>query len=629
MDHRKLADEILGKVGGEENVASLGHCATRLRFNLKDDNKANADALKNTNGVVGVVNKGGQFQVVIGNDVKKVYRNIIGNTRIEDSSNKQETKNEKKGIVSRVLDTIAGSFFPIIPAIAGAGMLKAVLALLQAFNWVNVDSNTYQVLLFISDAAFYFLPVLLAASAAKKFNVNQYVAMSIGAVLIHPTFISLMNTAKTDGSSLDLVGVTIPLVSYASSVIPIILAIWFMSYIEPLAERIIPASLHIVFVPLLTLIIVAPITLIILGPLGNYVGIALGEGINFLNMYVGWLVPLLIGTFTPFLVMAGMHYGIIPIGMNMLATKGIDTVAGPGMLISNIAEGGATLAVALRAKNKNLKQLAASAGATAIVGITEPAMYGISLRFKRPLWATMIGGGAGGLFIGIMGVGRYAQVSPGIFSLPSYIGPDGFSNLINIVIGICISFIVAFIVSYILGIKEDPIQESADDKTEAKQTEEEIAATADQLTLYAPITGKVIALSDVDDAVFAEGILGQGAAIIPSEGKVLAPADGVVTALFDTNHAIGITTDDGAEILIHVGIDTVKLGGLHYTPRVEKGQTVKQGDLLLEFDIEGIKKEGYDIVTPFIITNSADFGDISSVTEREISAGERILEIIK
>ncbi|WP_366249541.1 beta-glucoside-specific PTS transporter subunit IIABC [Terribacillus aidingensis] len=629
MDYRKLADEILEEVGGEENVASLGHCATRLRFNLKDDNKANAEALKNTNGVVGVVNKGGQFQVVIGNDVKKVYRNIIENTRIDDSSNKKETKNEKKGIVSRALDTIAGSFFPIIPAIAGAGMLKAVLALLQAFNWINVDSNTYQVLLFISDAAFYFLPVLLAASAAKKFNVNQYVAMSIGAVLIHPTFISLMNAAQTEGSSLDLLGVTIPQVSYISSVIPIILAIWFMSYIEPLAERIIPASLHIVFVPLLTLIIVAPVTLIILGPLGNYLGIALGEGINFLNMYVSWLVPLLIGTFTPFLVMAGMHYGIIPIGMNMLATKGIDTVAGPGMLISNIAEGGATLAVALRAKNKNLKQLAASAGVTAIVGITEPAMYGISLRFKRPLWATMIGGGAGGLFIGIMGVGRYAQVSPGIFSLPSYIGPDGFSNLINIVIGICISFIVAFTVSYILGIKEDPIQESADDKTEAKQTEEEIAATADQLTLYAPITGKAIALSDVDDAVFAEGILGQGAAIIPSEGKVLAPANGVVTALFDTNHALGITTKDGAEILIHVGIDTVKLGGRHYTPRVEKGQTIKLGDLLLEFDIEEIKKEGYDIVTPFIITNSADFDDISSVTEREISAGERILEIIK
>lgn len=619
MSFKNLAASILEKIGGYENVSSVGHCATRLRFNLKDDQKADMEAIKKINGVVGVVNQGGQFQVIVGNDVKNVHKELVALGDFDGSSHTQETS-EKKGIIVKVLDTIAGSFFPIIPALAGAGMLKAVLALCIAFKWISIESETYQFLNFIGDAAFYFLPVLLAASAAKKFNVNQYMAMAIGAILVHPTFITLTNLAKTEGTDLHFLGINVPLVSYVSSVIPILLGIWFMSYVEPFMERIVPSSLRTIIAPLLTLIVVAPITLIAIGPLGNYLGILLGMGINVLNVHVSWLVPTVMGTFTPFLVMAGMHYGIIPIGINMLATKGYDTVAGPGMMVSNIAEGAASLAVALRTKNKDIKQLATSAGITAVVGITEPAMYGISLRFKRPLIAAMIGGGAGGLFLGIMGVARYAQVSPGIFSLPSYIGADGFTNLIYAVIGCAIAFVTAFVVSYILGIDE-PIEELQENSI---VTNKEVHSNN---VLYSPIKGEAVELKEVNDVVFSEGVLGKGVAIIPAEGKVFAPIDGTVTAFFETHHAVGVTGVNGSEILIHVGIDTVKLNGRFYTPKVSKGQNVKKGDLLLEFDIEGIKSEGYEIITPFIVTNTSEYSDVLGITGKNVDAGEVLLKL--
>ncbi|MFS0777024.1 beta-glucoside-specific PTS transporter subunit IIABC [Neobacillus sp. 3P2-tot-E-2] len=620
MDYKNLAATILEKVGGKENVSSVGNCATRLRFNLKDDKKADTEAIKNTKGVVGVVNKGGQYQVIIGNEVSNVYKQLVKLGNLSDASSSDTKDEEKKGVVAKVLDTIAGCFFPIIPAIAGAGMLKALLALLIALKWITVESESYRFLSFIADAAFYFLPILLAVSAAKKFNVNQYMAMAIGGILVHPMFISMVGAAKEAETGLHFLGISVPLVSYATSVIPIILAVWLMSYVEPFFDKIVPSSMKQMIAPLLTLIVVAPVTLIVIGPLGNNLGLGLGAVINFLNTHVSWLVPMLVGTFTPFLVMTGMHYGIIPIGMSMLATRGIDTVAGPGMMVSNIAEGAASLAVALRTKNKDIKQLASSAGITAVIGITEPAMYGISLRFKRPLIAAMIGGGVGGLFIGIMGVGRYAQVAPGLFSLPSYIGPDGFSNLIYASIGCGISFVTAFIVSYILGI-EDPVEESMENKSETKKE-----VISDDV-IYSPIRGRAVELKEVDDAVFSEGILGKGVAIIPEEGKVFAPIDGTVTAFFDTHHAVGITGENGSEILIHVGIDTVKLGGRHYTPKVTKGQSVKKGDLLLEFNIEGIKEEGYEVITPFIVTNSADYTDILSITGREVQAGEAILKL--
>jgi len=620
MDYKKTASQILEKVGGEKNVLSVGHCATRLRFNLKDSSLADTEGLKKLSGVVGVVNKGGQYQVVIGNDVQNVHRALQELGSFDEDG--QAESSEKKGVINTALDTIAGIFFPIVPALAGAGMIKALLAILSAMKILTAASPTYRFLNFFGDAAFYFLPVLIASSASKKFKTNQFVAISLGAILLHPTFIAMVNTAKADKVALEFIGLNVPLVSYGSSVIPIILIIWFSSYVERLAEKIVPKVLALFAVPMLTLLITAPVALIAIAPLGNYLGIGLGSAIESIYAVAPWLVPTLVGALTPFMVMTGMHYGLIPIGINSLATTGIDKIAGPGMLVSNIAQGGASLAVAFRAKNPEVKQLASSVGFTAVLGITEPAMYGISLRFKKPLYAAMSGGALGGLFLGLFGVGRYAQVAPGLLALPSYIGPDGFRPMILAAIGCLIAFASSFAISFVLGIDEPEVTTPTKDTVEFDSS----SSLKDDI-VYAPIKGDAVELSTVNDSAFAEGIIGKGLAIKPEVGEVFAPIDGTVAALFDTNHAIGIKGNNGSEILIHIGIDTVKLNGRHFTAFVKKDQQVKKGDLLMKFDMKKIAEEGYDMTTPVLITNPSDYAEILSITGKPVAPGDAIIKL--
>lgn len=612
MTEKELASTLLMLVGGKQNIVAVEHCMTRLRFNLKDSSQADTQKILNIQGIISVVDKGGQYQIVIGNTVKDVYKEFI---KLGDFQN-NEISDEKKGIVNKILDTISGIFIPIVPALAGAGMLKALLALLTMLKVVAPDSQTYQFLNFMGDSVFYFMPIIIAASASKKFHVNQFVAMGIGAILMHPTFMNMIAVAKESQTGLEIFGLPVSLVSYSSSVIPIILAIWFMSYVEPITDRYMPKSIRIFMTPLITMLVVGIATLVAIGPLGNICGQLLGDAIGMLNHYVSWLVPLLVGTFTPLMVMTGMHYGLIPIGINLLATTGFDTVAGPGMMVSNIAQGGASLAVAFRCKNTEIKSLAASAGISAVCGITEPAMYGISLRFKKPLIAAMIGGGAAGLFIGIMGVGRYAQVSPGLFALPSFLGEKGISNLIYAIIGCAIAFIVSFIISFILGIDEPKEDVKLNEQKEIKLDDEEI---------FAPLKGQVISLDKVNDSVFSSGSLGKGMAIIPSEGKIYAPADGTISAFFETGHAIGVTSKHGAEILIHVGIDTVNLKGKYFYPKVKQNEQVKKGELLLEFDLNKMKEEGYDCTTMIIVTNSQQYTSVQPVKIDEADKNKELM----
>lgn len=612
MTEKELASTLLMLVGGKQNIVAVEHCMTRLRFNLKDSSQADTQKILNIQGIISVVDKGGQYQIVIGNTVKDVYKEFI---KLGDFQN-NEISDEKKGIVNKILDTISGIFIPIVPALAGAGMLKALLALLTMLKVVAPDSQTYQFLNFMGDSVFYFMPIIIAASASKKFHVNQFVAMGIGAILMHPTSMNMIAVAKESQTGLEVFGLPVSLVSYSSSVIPIILAIWFMSYVEPITDRYMPKSIRIFMTPLITMLVVGIATLVAIGPLGNICGQLLGDAIGMLNHYVSWLVPLLVGTFTPLMVMTGMHYGLIPIGINLLATTGFDTVAGPGMMVSNIAQGGASLAVAFRCKNTEIKSLAASAGISAVCGITEPAMYGISLRFKKPLIAAMIGGGAAGLFIGIMGVGRYAQVSPGLFALPSFLGEKGISNLIYAIIGCAIAFIVSFIISFILGIDEPKEDVKLNEQKEIKLDDEEI---------FAPLKGQVISLDKVNDSVFSSGSLGKGMAIIPSEGKIYAPADGTISAFFETGHAIGVTSKHGAEILIHVGIDTVNLKGKYFYPKVKQNEQVKKGELLLEFDLNKMKEEGYDCTTMIIVTNSQQYTSVQSVKIDEADKNKELM----
>lgn len=459
-------------------------------------------------------------------------------------------------------------------------------------------------------------------------------AMSIAAVILHPNFVNMVNAAKKSGEGIYFLGLPVTLASYSSSVIPIILGVWFMSFIEPLADRVSPNAIKFFTKPLLTLLITGLVTLVVLGPLGIICGNGISAAITFLNTYARWLVPLIVGTFSPLLVMTGMHYGLIPIGINNLATAGFDTVVGPGMLGSNIAQGGASLAVALKTKNIELKQLASSAGITAVCGITEPAMYGVTLKLKRPLIAVMIGGGASGLFLGLTGVGRYTSGSPGLLALPGYIGTDGFRNIMFACIGAAIAFIVSFVATLIIGFEDIP-EVKKENLKEDNGSLIEVAVDEDDniqdSVIYSPIEGKVVQLSKVNDPMFAEGMMGNGIAIMPNEGRVVSPVNGIVTAVFETKHAIGIISNEGAEILIHIGLDTVKLGGKFFDAKVKVGNSIKVGDLLVEFDLNEVKKAGYDVITPIIITNTLKYSEINfeANNDAEIKEKDKIMNLIK
>lgn len=622
MNYENLAKEILKNVGGQENVSNLTHCATRLRFNLKDVSKANTETIKKTKGVMGVVDKGGQYQVIIGNDVNHVYKEIMKIANIEGNSESKEVDDRKT--VAKVIDTITGIFTPILPAITAAGMMKAVLALLTAFKLISTDSQSYQIFNFMADAAFYFLPIFLANSAAKKFKCNPYLAMMLGGILLHPTFVTMVNTAKETGESLAIFGLPITLASYSSSVLPIILGVWFMSYVEPIADKISPKAIKFFTKPLITAVVSGIVILVVIGPIGYIVSDKVGLGIKTLESYASWLVPTLLGGLTPLLVMTGTHYGLIPIGINNRMTMGYDTIIYPGMLASNVSQGGAALAVAIKSKNKEIKQLASSAGITAVCGITEPALYGVNLRFKTPLYASMIGGAAGGLFLGLFRVSNYSGGSPGFLTLPSYIGGESMMNFVYACIGAVISVVVAFVAGLILykdkveAIEDENLEEVAVDK----------APLMNKITIASPLNGEIVPLTEVKDETFASEMMGKGIAINPTEGKVVSPINGTVQMIFKTKHAIGLKSEDGAEILIHIGMDTVQLDGKHFTAHVKDGDKVKVGDTLVEFDMDAIKKEGYELITPVIITNTIDYLEIVPKEIKSVNAGEDIITIL-
>ena len=622
MNYENLAKQILKNVGGQENVSNLTHCATRLRFNLKDVSKANTETIKKTKGVMGVVDKGGQYQVIIGNDVNHVYKEIMKIANIEGNSESKEVDDRKT--VAKVIDTITGIFTPILPAITAAGMMKAVLALLTAFKLISTDSQSYQIFNFMADAAFYFLPIFLANSAAKKFKCNPYLAMMLGGILLHPTFVTMVNTAKETGESLAIFGLPITLASYSSSVLPIILGVWFMSYVEPIADKISPKAIKFFTKPLITAVVSGIVILVVIGPIGYIVSDKVGLGIKTLESYASWLVPTLLGGLTPLLVMTGTHYGLIPIGINNRMTMGYDTIIYPGMLASNVSQGGAALAVAIKSKNKEIKQLASSAGITAVCGITEPALYGVNLRFKTPLYASMIGGAAGGLFLGLFRVSNYSGGSPGFLTLPSYIGGESMMNFVYACIGAVISVVVAFVAGLILykdkveAIEDENLEEVAVDK----------APLMNKITIASPLNGEIVPLTEVKDETFASEMMGKGVAINPTEGKVVSPINGTVQMIFKTKHAIGLKSEDGAEILIHIGMDTVQLDGKHFTAHVKDGDKVKVGDTLVEFDMDAIKKEGYELITPVIITNTIDYLEIVPKEIKSVNAGEDIITIL-
>ena len=638
MDFKQLASTILENVGGKENVKSVVHCATRLRFTLFDSSKANKEVLGKTKGVLKVVDAGGQFQIVIGPDVPQVYQEVVALGNFETSAPVEDAKAEaddNRSKLSKVLEGIASIFQPVIPAICGAGLLKAVLALCSVLKWIDTSGQTYIILNAMSDSAFYFLPILLAQSCAKKFKCNQGTAMALAGLLVYPTFIALLKGEEAV-KIFNLIPVT--KATYTSSVIPIILGVWFMSYVEHFVQKYCPKAVKFFFVPFFSLVIGGVVTICALGPIGAWLSNLIQLFFSWLKGVAPWLVPTVVGITSPLLVMTGTHYGLIPIGTNNLATVGHDAVVGPGMLVSNVAQGAAGLAVAVRSKDPEVKQLASSGGITGVLGITEPVLYGINLKYTYPLYAAMIGGGVGGLFLGLTGVERFGAGSPGLLVLPVYLPTEqaleaGFtmSNFYCAVVGVVIAMVVSFVSCYIMyGIWEKKGNTEAIETTSTEPTTvQEVVTDTNDDVICAPCKGEVVALSDVKDEVFSSGAMGKGVAINPSEGKIYSPCDGTISVFFPTGHAIGLQATNGAEVLIHVGMDTVNLNGKGFTPKAKAGDTVKKGQLLLEVDLDEIKNAKLSAITPVIITNTADMKDVIATDAKTANVGDKLITIVK
>lgn len=451
--YEALAKEIIEKIGGSDNISNHTHCMTRLRFNLKDDTLADETVVKAIDGVTGCVRKGGQFQVVIGTHVSDVYEAIceVGKLGTTTTSSDEASSNDDGNVVSKILDTIAGCFTPVIGALAGAGMVKALLSLLSVLGWIDSSGQTYAILNIIGDSVFYFLPFILAASAATKFKTNQYLAMAMAGVLLHPNLIAL----KEAGDPVYFLGmIPMVMVSYSSSVIPILLIVWFQSFVERFVKKITPNVIKVFFVPMMVMLICAPVGLIVFGPLGNIIGGVMANFLTWLESYGSWIVPTLIGGLSPLLVMTGMHYSLIPIRYAQMGMLGYECFLMPGMLVSNMCQGAAALATSFKAKEKDTKTVALSSGVTALFGITEPALYGVNMKLKTPLYAAMIGGAAGGFYAGLMGVRNYAAGGTSILGLPTFIGENTMHSFYHEAIAIAIGFVITFLIVMFLGIKE-------------------------------------------------------------------------------------------------------------------------------------------------------------------------------
>lgn len=626
-DYAEIADTLIAALGGKENITRLFHCMTRLRFYVKDRTKINEKEILKVSGISGVNWHEDQFQVIAGNEVNEMYKALENKGVPTDDAPAAESRSSKS-VVSKIIDSITGCMTPMIPALTAAGMIKVVLSLLTTFHLVTDTSSTYQVISMIGDVTFYFMPFLIAANAAKVFRVNQSLALFIAGVYLSPAFVSMV----ASDAAITLFGLPITKATYSYSVIPVILMVWITHYIELLVDRITPKMVKLILNPTLVILISAPIALIVVGPLGTIIGNGLAVAINFLSAKLGFIIVGILAATFPFIVMTGMHHALTPIGLNAIATGGTDTLIFISQVCSNIAQSGSSFAVAVKSKDENMKQLASAAGVSALMGITEPALYGVTLKLKRPVVAAAIAAGIGGIVGGLLHVSLYIAQNC-IMAIPAFIGEKGMSNLFYGIIMIVVSFVASFVLTFIFGF-EEVAPEQEEKKTESKEAEKtkqnNTKPLVEKIELCAPVSGTVKALSDVPDKTFAEKVLGDGAAIVPEEGKVYAPADGTVANIMDSKHGIMFVTDSGAEVLIHIGLETVNLKGKYFKSYVSDGDKVKKGTLLVEFDLEAIKGEGYNLITPMVVTNISDY--IKAVCmEKEntaINAGDKFLTVV-
>ena len=619
MKYTNTAKEILKTVGGEDNIESLVHCMTRLRFVLKDESQADDAYMKNIPGVMGVMKKGGQYQVIMGNDVASYFKELQKISTF--STNANTTSSKKKNPFDAFVDIISSCMSPLIPALLGGGMIKVLLILLPLMGLLDAKGQTYTILAFFGDAPFYFLPIMLAYTAAIKFNVTPMLAVSVAGIMLHPNFVAMV----TAGDPVFLFGIPVTLASYSSSVIPILIMVWLMQYIESFFEKIIPTAIKSFMKPLLIILISGFLALVVVGPLGTYAGELLSTIILGIQDKAGWLALGLMAAFMPLIIMTGMHWAFAPIFL-IASPATPDILILPAMLASNIAQGAATLAVSLKAKNKNLKQISAAASISALVaGVTEPALYGVNLKLKKPLYAAMISGGIVGIYIGITGLKSFAFAVPSVVSLPQFIGGGSNINIFNALVVTVGSFLLTFILTWIFGFDEEP-ENAPVPNSEAENTVQ--SGSGDTKKIAAPTSGKVVPLEKVADTVFSEKMMGDGIAILPDDNTFVAPFNGTVTTVFPTKHAIGLTSDSGIELLIHIGLETVSLDGKFFTTFVEAGDTITEGQKLVEVALDQLIAAGYDITTPVIVTNTDAYIDIISKDVTTIKKSETILYVV-
>lgn len=616
MDNRQLAEKIVESVGGEENINSLVHCATRLRFKLDDRSKAKKEELQNTEGVITVVENGGQFQVVIGNHVPKVYAEVMKVAKISGETNKESTSTEKVGAASKVFEYISGTFSPLIPALAGAGMIKALLAILTLLHWIDVEGSTYAVLNAASGGIFFFLPIFVGITASLKLGANPYVGGAIGAGLLEPSFTQLLE----HGTRSEFLNLPLILTNYSSTVFPLLIAIVVYALLEKWLRKVTPGVLQLFFPPMISLLIMVPLTALVFGPFAVYVSDGIMNGVSYLSSVSAILTGVIIAGVWPFLVILGVHWGVVPIMISAFA-KGGDVI-GPITAASTFAQIGVAFGVFLRARDKKLKSLTLGATLSGVLaGVTEPIIYGVILRYRRLIPVMVIAGVVGGAIVAIFDVRVFTFVFNSVLTIPAYTPP------VKYALGIGVAFIVGTILSYLFGYEN----KKAKKETKPEQTEKPapVSSTTDKkMTVYSPIEGTLLSLSDVPDPVFSSGAMGKGVGIEPTIGRAVAPFDGTVTMIFPTSHAIGLTSDDGVEVLIHIGLDTVQLEGKHFTAHVKDGQAIKKGDVLVEFDIAGIKDAGYKLTTPVIVTNTANYLDVIADEPQEVVGGQPVLTVI-
>jgi beta-glucoside PTS system EIICBA component len=623
MDYKKIAKDILDNVGGSSNVKGLTHCFTRLRFVLKDFKKANKAVLEQIEGVISVVESGGQLQVVLGGKVTNVYNAILPMVDLDESETGTEPE-DKGNIWNRILIAISTMFTPMVPAIAASGLMKGFLTIAKIIVANNggdiTTSQTYILLLGATDAIFYFMPLILAYTSAKVFKANEFIAMALGGTMCYPAIVTLM----TGEDAVSMFDIPLTKANYASSVIPIIIGVFILSYVQKFLEKIIPEVLKIILVPGISLFVMVPATFMVFGPIGIYIG----NAINF--MYTGMMniSPILCGAFIGGMwcvfVVFGAHRALLPIGINDVAQFGHQNLlAFAGA--ANFSQGGAALGVMLKTRDKNLKTVAASSTiSAAICGITEPAIYGCNLRLKKPMVCAIICGTVGGAIMGAGGVYGDAFANNGILTLATY-AAFGLTKFLFYLVGIAVSFFGAAILTYLVGF--DDLSKGQATKTKIEEKKEDDFAEQADITIASPVEGKAVSLSSVKDEVFASEALGKGIAIVPTKGEVVAPEDCTVLMVYPTLHALGLKLDSGAELIVHVGIDTVNLEGKYFEKFVEEGAHVTKGTKLLSFDQEKITDAGFDTVVLVIVSNTNDYSKVAGIHGEDVNNKKDIIKI--